>query len=185
MRFLKAFPAQQLQNERQNQMRKILCFLILILIIPVISFADDDKISIKGAQLSLGMPKAEIAKVFELKPMNQEISESGYWFGSSSVGGELLGYMLFYEDKLAKISVSRGDHKSADAYELGKSMYDVFDYALKSGEQIINIRTRESHTPDGTLYYVTFEFPHRSVELVTHDQPGTGKSGKIQETLSN
>jgi hypothetical protein len=166
-------------------MKKILCSLILILMIPIISFADGDKILIKGIELSLGMPKAEVAKVFALNPMNIEISENGYWFGSSSPGGELLGYLLFHEDKLAKINVLRGDHKSVDAYELGKSIYDVFDYALRSGEKIISIKTRESNSPSGTSYYVTFEFPHRSVEMVVRDQQDKEKSGKVLETLSN
>jgi hypothetical protein len=166
-------------------MKKIICSLILILMIPVISFADGDKILIKGVQLSLGMPKAEVAKAFALVPMHEEIVENGYWFGTSLSGGELLGYMLFFEDKLVKINVSRNDHKNVDAFELGKSMYDAIDYALRSGEKIINIRTKESHTTDGTLYYVTFEFPNRSVEVVTHDRPGKGKFGKVQETLSN
>jgi hypothetical protein len=174
-------------DERWSQMRKIFCSLILILIlmIPVISYADGDKILIKGVQLSLGMPKEEVAKAFTLAPMHEEIVENGYWFGTSLSGGELLGYMLFFEDKLVKINVSRNDHNNADAFKLGKSMYDVLDYALKSGEKIINIKTRESHTNDGTLYYVTVEFPHRSVEVITHDAPDKGRSGKVRETLSN
>ena len=67
-------------------MRRILYFLILILMIPVISYADGDKILVKGVELSLGMPKAEVAKVFALVPMHEEIVENGYWFGSALPG---------------------------------------------------------------------------------------------------
>ena len=130
-------------------MLKTLLLVLFVLLSAQLGFAQDSVLWIDGVEVTLGMPKEQVRKLFSVKHEPKRVEDSDGWVivkkgSEKNVVENAVGHVAFEGGKLKWASQIWGRFRSADARELGSNLFGALNSIHESGEVIATAKTSTS-----------------------------------------
>lgn len=170
-------------------MIKTFWIIVVVLMIPIYSYAKDSQLYIDGVLVTIGMEKSQVENAFAKThtlikaPPPSGFDESFLVIRNSPSSGNT-GVLQFKKGSLSSASVEWGSHNGSNVFELGKNIYGIFSSVIASGNNIRNVKVRQNSLAGVTNYFIIFEFENRDIEIILTDSNMAGKVVTVQEDLN-